>query len=119
MTSLVDKRLRGDMIATYKVMSGKDKVDPGVLFTLPGEERRKRQTDIRSGLRTQAGHKAEHFQPEGGGALELSSRRGEGGPDQAMTSGSGVGARGQGGASDQHSSLPPEHAEKITVMLQL
>ena len=49
MTSLVDKRLRGDMIATYKVMSGKDKVDPGVLFTLPGEERRTRQTDIRSG----------------------------------------------------------------------
>ena len=44
MMSLVDRRLRGDMIATYKVMSGKDKVDPGVLFTLPGEERMTRQT---------------------------------------------------------------------------
>ena len=44
MMSLVDRRLRGDMIATYKVMSGKDKVDPGVLFTLPGEERLTRQT---------------------------------------------------------------------------
>ena len=44
MMSLVDRRLRGDMIATYKVMSGKDKVDPGVLFTLPGKERLTRHT---------------------------------------------------------------------------
>ena len=37
MTSLADRRLRGDMIATYKIMTGKDKVEPGVLFGLPGD----------------------------------------------------------------------------------
>ena len=35
MTSLEDGRLRGDMIATYKILSGKDKVDPSLLFDLP------------------------------------------------------------------------------------
>ena len=34
MTTLADRRVRGDMIATYKIMSGKDKVDPGLFFDL-------------------------------------------------------------------------------------
>ena len=37
MTSLVDRRIRGDMIATYKIMSGRDKVKPEALFTLQGD----------------------------------------------------------------------------------
>ena len=28
MTSLADRRVRGDMIATYKILTGKDKIDP-------------------------------------------------------------------------------------------
>ena len=35
MTSLVDRRLRGVMIATYKIMTGKDKLATGVFFGLP------------------------------------------------------------------------------------
>ena len=31
MLSLEERRVRGDMIATYKIMSSKDKVDPGLL----------------------------------------------------------------------------------------
>jgi ribonuclease P/MRP protein subunit RPP40 len=37
MTSLEDRRVRGDMIATYKIMSGKDKVDPRIFFNLAAE----------------------------------------------------------------------------------
>ena len=36
MLSLVDRRERGDMIATYKILSGKDKVDPGLIFSMGG-----------------------------------------------------------------------------------
>ena len=36
MLSLEERRVRGDMIATYKIMSGKDKVDPGLLFERGG-----------------------------------------------------------------------------------
>ena len=34
--SLSDRRTRGDMIATYKIISGKDKVDPVLLFEMAG-----------------------------------------------------------------------------------
>ena len=34
MTSLEDRRVRGDMITTYRIMTGKDKVDPGLFFDL-------------------------------------------------------------------------------------
>ena len=34
MLSLEDRRLRGDMIATYRIMTGKDKVEPGMFFGL-------------------------------------------------------------------------------------
>ena len=37
LTSLVDRRVRGDMIATYKIMAGKDRVDPKIFFDLEGE----------------------------------------------------------------------------------
>ena len=37
MLSLEDRRERGDMIATYKILSGKDKVEPGVIFGLGGD----------------------------------------------------------------------------------
>ena len=37
MLSLGDRRMRGDMIATYKIMTGKDKVEPGVFFGLAGD----------------------------------------------------------------------------------
>ena len=33
MTSLEDRRVRGDMITTYRIMTGKDKVDPGCSLT--------------------------------------------------------------------------------------
>ena len=36
MLSLGDRRERGDMIATYKILSGKDKVDPGLIFSMGG-----------------------------------------------------------------------------------
>ena len=42
MLSLEERRVRGDMIATYKIMSGKDKVDPGLLFDMGGEGERPR-----------------------------------------------------------------------------
>ena len=35
MTTLEDRRARGDMIATYKVLSVKDRVEPSLLFGLP------------------------------------------------------------------------------------
>ena len=53
LTTLVDRRLRGDMIATYKIMAGKDKIEPSVLFTLPDEDRRTRQTAGAYAIRTQ------------------------------------------------------------------
>ena len=61
MLSLVDRRVRGEMIATYKIMTGKDKVEPGVFFGLPGD-----------GLRTRQGAGVHHLEPapgqtEGGG----------------------------------------------------
>ena len=34
MTSLEDRRVRGDMITTYRILTGKDKVDPGLFFDL-------------------------------------------------------------------------------------
>ena len=34
LTNLVDRRVRGDMIETYKIMSGKDRVDPRIFFDL-------------------------------------------------------------------------------------
>ena len=34
LTRLVDRRVRGDMIETYKIISGKEKVDPGKFFQL-------------------------------------------------------------------------------------
>ena len=37
MLNLEDRRERGDMIATYKILSGKDKVEPGVIFGLGGD----------------------------------------------------------------------------------
>ena len=37
MLSLEERRLQGDMIATCKIMSSKDKVDAGLLFEM-GEE---------------------------------------------------------------------------------
>ena len=49
MLSLKEMRVRGDMIATYKIMSGKDKVDPGLLFDVGGEaERQRRDREVRS-----------------------------------------------------------------------
>ena len=33
----MDRRVRGDMIATYKIMAGKDRVDPKIFFDLAGE----------------------------------------------------------------------------------
>ena len=37
MTSLLDKRVRGEMIATYRIMTGKDKVDPRTFFDMAEE----------------------------------------------------------------------------------
>ena len=37
MTTLADRRVRGDMITTYKIMTGKEKVDPGMFFDLVAE----------------------------------------------------------------------------------
>ena len=37
MTTLADRRERGDMITTYKIMSGKEKVEPGVFFDMMTE----------------------------------------------------------------------------------
>ena len=37
MLNLEDRRERGDMIATYKILSGKDKVEPGMIFGLGGD----------------------------------------------------------------------------------
>ena len=37
MTSLVDRRLRGDVITTYNIMTKKDKVEQWVFFGLPGD----------------------------------------------------------------------------------
>ena len=34
MTSLEDRRVMGDMITTYRIMTGKDNVDPGLFFDL-------------------------------------------------------------------------------------
>ena len=35
LTSLVERRKRGDMITMYRIMTGKDKVDPDLWFTRP------------------------------------------------------------------------------------
>ena len=56
LTTLVDRRVRGDMIAVYKIMSGRDRVDPRTLFELAGEEPRvrTRQADRVHHIRAQA-----------------------------------------------------------------
>jgi hypothetical protein len=41
-----DKRVRGDMITTYRIMTGKDKVDPGLFFDMVADD---------EGLRTRRG----------------------------------------------------------------
>ena len=46
MTSLEDKRVRGDMITTYRIMTGKEKVDPGLFFAMVADG---------EGLRTRRG----------------------------------------------------------------
>jgi hypothetical protein len=51
MLSLVDRRVRGDMIATYKIIMRKDKVEPpGMFFGQPGD-----------GLRTRQGARVHHI----------------------------------------------------------
>ena len=48
MTSLIDRRIRGDMIATYKIMTGKDNVEPGGdLWVAWGWTRAKNKADSR------------------------------------------------------------------------
>ena len=37
MLSLEDRRERGDMISAFKILSGLDKVEPGLIFGLDGE----------------------------------------------------------------------------------
>ena len=34
LTKLVDRRIRGDMIETYKIITGKENIDPGKFFTM-------------------------------------------------------------------------------------
>ena len=48
MTSLEDRRVRGDMITTYRIMTGKDKVDPGLFFDMvaDGEGLRDRKSVV-------------------------------------------------------------------------
>ena len=41
-----DRRVRGDMITTYRIMTGKDKVDPGLFFDMVADG---------EGLRTRRG----------------------------------------------------------------
>ena len=54
MLSLGDRRMRGDMIATYKIMTGKDKVEPGVFFGLAGDGPGTRQAAGAHHIRAQA-----------------------------------------------------------------
>ena len=37
MLSLADRRERGDMITAYKILSGKEKVEPGLIFSMGGD----------------------------------------------------------------------------------
>ena len=46
MTSLEDRRVRGDMITTYRIFTGRDKVDPGLFFDMVADG---------EGLRTRRG----------------------------------------------------------------
>ena len=46
MTSLEDRRVRGDMIPTYRIMTGKDKVDPGHFFDLVADGSGSRVTGV-------------------------------------------------------------------------
>ena len=54
MLSLGDRRRRGDMIGTYKIMTGKDKVEPGVFFGLAGDGPGTRQAAGAHHIRAQA-----------------------------------------------------------------
>ena len=38
LTSLVERRKRGDMITMFRIMTGKDKVDPSLWFSVPRSE---------------------------------------------------------------------------------
>jgi ribonuclease P/MRP protein subunit RPP40 len=53
LTNLVDRRVRGDMIETYKIMSGKDRVDPRIFFDLAGDGPRTRQAAAVQHIRAQ------------------------------------------------------------------
>ena len=77
MTSLLDKRVRGDMIATYCIMTGKDKVDPRTFFDM-AEEGAGPRTRLVAGVhnikedQVQTEHKTILLQPESDQHLKLS-----------------------------------------------
>ena len=52
--SLVDRRLRGDMIQTYKIVNRIDEVEPGTWFEIAGDTQRptRSTTNIEDGIET-------------------------------------------------------------------
>ena len=99
MTSLADRRARGDIITTYKIVSGKDKVDPRIFFDLAGEDPGAKDeagsgssSHQSTGSPAQAGYQEVLLQPEGDLHLEPAPRKSEGGGAvMAMMSGSAEG----------------------------
>ena len=70
-TSLKERRVRGDMIEVYKLMTGKEQISPGQFFTPAGAHYKLRGHDKKTNKsQTKVGHQKILFQPESGQQLE-------------------------------------------------
>jgi len=67
--SLEFRKLRGDLIETYKILNGLDRVDAGKLFPLVGEARTRGHSlrDERKLLRPESSESVEFIATEGSG----------------------------------------------------
>ena len=67
LTSLVERRKRGDMITMYRIMTGKDRVDPGLWFTRPtprsGAAETRQNTGFLNVKKKQSGSQKKPVQP--------------------------------------------------------
>ena len=84
MTTLLRRRERGDLIQTWRILSGKDRVDPAVWFRLQADQvsnsyQRPEQTPSTACKTSQAGAKERVLLEQSGGPVQPAARHSEDG----------------------------------------